>query len=124
MVMVMAWSSVVARRDLKKTKDPRRPARVRRNSVVVELVALAPPCSSVSPGAGNEPKKAIKPRKRAKKGEEGYVAKAARIDRNMDTPAIGRDQHGDGASVSTIQPAQLDLHENTGHGRTRSVPAV
>jgi hypothetical protein len=74
-------------------------------------VALAPPCSSVSPGAGNKPKKAIKPRKRVKKIEEGYVGQARGFDRNMDTPPIGRDHHGDGATILTIEPAQVGLHQ-------------
>jgi hypothetical protein len=77
---------------------------------VVELVALAPPRSSVSPGAGNEPKQAIKPRKRAKKVEEGYVSQAGGFDRNMDAPAICRDHHGDGTAISLIDPAQGGLH--------------
>src|SRR5439155_14886800 len=89
-----------------KTKDPRRPARVRRKSVLVELAALAPLRSSVSPGAGNEPKKAIKPRKRAKKLEEGYVGEAGGFDWQMHSPSISRHDDSDGgAAVSTIEPA-------------------
>jgi hypothetical protein len=78
--------------------------------VVVELVALVPPWSSASPGAGNEPKKAIKPRKRAKQVEEGYVGEAGGFDRNVDAAAIGRDHHGDGSAVTSIEPAQVSLH--------------
>jgi hypothetical protein len=59
-------------------------------------VALVPPCPSVPPGAGNEPKKATKPRKRAKKVEKGYVG-GMRIDRQMHAAAVSRDHHGDGA---------------------------
>ncbi len=76
---------------------------------MVELVALVPPRSSVSPGAGNEGQKAIKPRKRAKKVEEGYVGQAGGFDRDMDAPAIRRDHHGDEATISTIRPAQWGL---------------
>src|SRR6266576_1053914 len=37
-------------------------------------LAPVPPCPSVlPPGAGNKPKKAIKPQKRAKQRDEGYV---------------------------------------------------
>ena len=78
-------------------------------SVLVELVALAPPCPSVSPGAGNEPKKAIKPRKRAKKIEERYVGQAGRLDRDMHAPTIRRHDDGDCAAVSAIEPAQWGL---------------
>jgi hypothetical protein len=93
-----------------KRKTLAAPARVRGCSVLVELVALVPPCPSVSPGAGNEPEKAIKPRKRAKKIEERYVGQAGWLERDVDAPAIRRDRDGDGATISTIQPAQGGLH--------------
>jgi hypothetical protein len=92
----------------------------------VELVALAPPCPSVSPGAGNKPKQAIKPRKRAKKIEERYVGQAGRLERDMDTPAIGRHDDGNGSAVSTIEPAhrasgQVDLRVNPAAFRQSSI---
>ena len=40
-------------------------------SVVSALAALVPPRPSVPPGAGNQPKKAVKPRKREEKVEKG-----------------------------------------------------
>jgi hypothetical protein len=103
-----------------KTKDPRRPARVRGWSVLVELAALVPPCPSVSPGAGNKPKNAIKPRKRAKKVEEGYVGQAGRLERDMHAPAIGRHDDSDCAAVPTIKPA----HRASGQVHLRGGPAA
>ncbi len=76
---------------------------------MVELVALAPACPSVSPGAGNKPKKAIKPRNRAKKIDERYAGQAVRLERHMDTPTIGRHDDGDCAAVSAIEPAHSGL---------------
>ena len=59
------------------TKDPRLPARVPSVFGGSWRLALVPPRSSVlPPGAGNEPKKPIKARKRAKKREERYVGEA------------------------------------------------
>jgi hypothetical protein len=74
---------------------------------MVALAALVPPCPSVPPGAGNKPKKAIKPRKRAKNVEEGYVGGT---DRHMDAAAIRRHDDGDLASISGTEPAQWGLH--------------
>jgi hypothetical protein len=91
---------------------------------LVELVVLAPPCPSVSPGAGNEPKQAIKPRKRAKKVEERYAGQAGRLERDVDAPTIGRHDDGDNAAVSTIEPAQGGLRVWPACGRIRSVSAV
>jgi hypothetical protein len=83
-----------------KTKDPRLPGE---GPEVCRwcwrLAALVPPCPSVPPGAGNEPKKATKPRKRAKKVEKGYVG-GMRIDRHVDAAAVRRDHHGDGAALA------------------------
>ena len=75
--------------------------------MVVALAALVPPCPSVPPGAGNKPKKAIKPRKRAKNVEEGYVGG---IDRQMHAAAIRRHDDGDLASILGTEPAQWGLH--------------
>jgi hypothetical protein len=91
---------------------------------LVELVALAPPCPSVSPGAGNKPKKAIKPRKRAKNVEERYVGQAGWVDRDMHAAAIRRHDDGDCAAVSTIEPAQEGSPDRPVCGPFRSVPAV
>jgi len=70
------------------------------------LAALVPPCPSVPPGAGNKPKKAIKPRKRAKNVEERY---AGRIDRQVHAAAIRRHDDGDLAAISGTEPAQSGL---------------
>jgi hypothetical protein len=78
--------------------------------VVVEaLAALVPPCPSVPPGAGNQPKKAAKPRERAKKVEEGYIGWTGRIDRHVHASAVGRDHHGDRAALTGLEPAQSGL---------------
>jgi hypothetical protein len=92
--------------------------------VLVELVALASPYPSVSPGAGNEPKKAIKPRKRAKKIEERYVGQTGRIERDVHAPTISRHDDSDNAAVSTIEPAQSGLRMGPVCGNVRNVPAV
>ncbi len=68
--------------------------------MVSSLAALVSPCPSVPPGAGNEPKKAIKPRKRAKKIEERYAGETGRVDRDMDAAAIRRHDDGDLAAIS------------------------
>jgi len=73
-------------------------------------VSLVAPCPSVPPGAGNETKKAIKPRKRAEKVEERYVGQAGLIDRHVDAPTIRGDGHGDPAAILGSEPAQCGLH--------------
>jgi hypothetical protein len=93
-------------------------------SVLVELVALAPPCTSVSPGAGNEPKKAIKPRKGEEKVEERYTGQAGGIDRDMDAPTIRRHDDGDCTVLSPVEPAQWGLLIWPVSGRSRNASAV
>ena len=88
--------------------------------MVVALAALVPPCPSVPPGAGNKPKKAVKPRKRAKKVEEGYVGGG--IDRHVHAAAIRRHDDGDLAAIPA-EPAQWGLHVSWPQ-RTCSGPAV
>jgi hypothetical protein len=70
--------------------------------VVVALVALVPPCPSVPPGAGNQPKKAAKPGKGEEKVEEGYIS---RLDRDVHATAVRRDDDGDLATIGT-EPGQ------------------
>jgi hypothetical protein len=79
---------------------------------VVRLrLAPVPPRSSVlPPGAGNEAKKAVKPRKRAKQGEEGYVGKAGRLDGHMDVSSVRRDHDGDLGTILAIETTQAGLH--------------
>ena len=78
--------------------------------MVIALAALVPPWPSVPPGACNEPKKPIKPRKRAKKIEEGYVGQAERLDGDMHAPAICRRDDSDPAAIPGDEPAQCGLH--------------
>lgn len=78
--------------------------------VVRALVALVPPCPSVPPGAGNKPKKELKPGKRAQDLDEGYVGQTHGIDRDVHAPAIRRDDDGDLAAISGLEPAQSGLH--------------
>ena len=78
--------------------------------MVVALAALAPPCPSVPPGAGNEPKKAIKPRKRAKEFEERYVGQTGLVDRDVHTPTIRCDGDGNLAAMFGSEPAHWGLH--------------
>ena len=91
--------------------------------MVSSLAALVPPCPSVPPGAGNKPKKAIKPRKRAKKVEERYVGETGGFDRHVDAPAIRRDDDGDLATDSGVEPAQSGLQVIRPQ-RSCGVPAV
>jgi hypothetical protein len=91
--------------------------------VVVALAALAPPCPSVPPGAGNEPKKAIKPRKRAQKFEKRYVGETGLVDRDVHAPTIRRDGDGDLAAIFGSEPAQWGLHVYR-RQRACSVPGV
>src|SRR4029077_11318160 len=91
------------------TKDPRRPGEGPEvDRWWSSLAALVPPCPSVPPGAGNQPKKAAKPRKRQEKVEEGYVRRR-RIDRDVQAPAIRRDDDGDLAACARFEPAQSGL---------------
>ena len=84
-------------RSIGQTKDPRLPARVPSVFGGSGALALVPPRSSVlPPGAGNEAKKAIKPRKRAKKREEGYVDETGGLDR-----AHGRGDHPPSTTTAT-----------------------
>ena len=80
-----------------------------RYSVVQALRALVPPRSSVPPGAGNKAEKAIKPRKRAKQVEEGYVEEAGRLDGHVDATTIVRDDDGDASTILPIETTQAGL---------------
>jgi hypothetical protein len=109
---------------LENAKTPAVPARVLRLvGRCSSLVALGPPCPSVPPGAGNKPKKATKPRNRAKEIEEGYVGETGGIDGDMHAPAVRRDDDGDLAAMSGLEPAQVGLHVCRPQG-SRDVPAV
>jgi hypothetical protein len=108
-----------------KQKTLASPARVPSVFGGLSRLATVPPRTSVlSPGAGNEPKKAIKAQERANKGEEVYVAKAVRLDRHVDAAAIARHDDGDRSAVLAIELAQFGLQ--TGHPpeRSRAVSAV
>ena len=78
--------------------------------MVIALAALVPPWPSVPPGAGNEPKKPIKPRKRAKNIKEGYVDQAERFDGDVHAAAICRRNDSDPAAIPGVEPAQCGLH--------------
>ena len=94
-------------------------------SVAGASVATVPPRSSVlPPGAGNEPKKPIKARKRAKKREERYVGEALVVDRHMDAAAIRRDDDGDATAILAIETAQGGLQVAIADPRPGSVRAV
>ena len=74
-------------------------------------LASVPPRSSVlPPGAGNELKQPIKPRKRSKQVEEGYVWEEGRFDGHMDTSSVRRDHDGDLATILSIETTQCGLH--------------
>ena len=90
--------------------------------MVSSLAALVPPCPSVPPGAGNQPKKAAKPRKRKEKVEEGYEIGRG-IDGDVHAPAVRGDDDGDLAAISGFEPAQSGLHVCR-RQETCSVPAV
>ena len=101
------------------------PARVPSVFGGVSRLATVPPRTSVlSPGAGNQPKKAIKAQERANKGEEIYVAKAIRLDRHMDAAAIGRCDDGDRSAVPAIELAQVGLQNGLPPQRSRAVEEV
>ena len=73
-------------------------------------LALVPPRSSVlPPGAGNELKKPIKARERAKKREERYAEERVIVDRDMDAPTVRRHDDGDLATILPIELAQAGL---------------
>jgi hypothetical protein len=92
---------------------------------VVRRLALVPPRASVlPPGAGNEPKKPIKARKRAKKRKERYVGKRIVVDRDVDAAAVRRDHDGDLAAVLAIETAQHGLHGASPTRIPRAVRAV
>jgi len=108
-----------------KQKTLASPARVPSVFGGLSRLATVPPRTSVlPPGAGNEPKKAIKAQERAKKGEEGYVSEPVRVDRHVDAAAVRRDDDGDSAAIPAIELAQVGLQ--TGHPpeRSRAVRAV
>jgi hypothetical protein len=75
----------------------------------VRLALVLPRSSVLPPGAGNEPKKAIKPRKRAKEFEEGYVDETGLSDRHMDASSVRRDHDGDSATILSIETTQCGL---------------
>ena len=64
--------------------------------MVSSLAALVPPCPSVPPGAGNQPKKATKPWKGEEKVEQRYIG---RIDRDVHPAAVRRHDDGDLAAI-------------------------
>ena len=73
-------------------------------------LALVPPHASVlPPGAGNELKKPIKARERAKKREERYAEERVIVNRDMDATPIGRHDDGDAAAILAIETAQAGL---------------
>src|SRR5215204_4777941 len=81
------------------TKDPRLPGEGPFGLRGPWRLALVPPRPSVlPPGAGNEPKKALKPEERAKLRKDRYVGAGA-LDRHMDAATVRRDDDGDGAGV-------------------------
>ena len=101
------------------------PARVPQVFGGASRLATVPPRASVlSPGAGNEPKKAIKAQERANKGEEIYVAEAARLDRHVDAAAIARHDDGDRSAVPAIELAQVGLQKGLPPERNRAVEEV
>jgi len=75
----------------------------------VRLAPVPPRSAVLPPGAGNEPKKAIKPRKRAKKIEEGYVGETGLADRHVNAPSVRRDHDGDLATILSIETSQCGL---------------
>ena len=104
--IVMAGPSYV----IGQTKDPRLPARVPSVMRGSWRLASVPPRPSVlPPGAGNEPKKAIKPQKRAKKREERYVGERVRLDGHMDAATVRRHHDGDHPAILPIELAQAGL---------------
>ena len=88
------------------------------------LAPVPPRPSVLPPGAGNKPKKAIKPQKRAKQRDEGYVGEPVRLDRHMDAAAIRRDDDGDAAAVLSIEAAQVGLRRANAARGYRAVRAV
>ena len=79
--------------------------------MVVALVAPVPPRSSVlPPGAGNEPKKAIKlEEERAKNTEQRYVDQAGIADGDLNAAAVARHCDDDVAAIPTFEPSQCVL---------------
>jgi hypothetical protein len=82
-------------------------------------LALVPPRSSVlPPGAGNEPKKAIQPKKeRAKKPEERNVGETGVVHGHLDAAAIARHDDGDSSAVPAIEQTQYGLQYLAPHDR-------
>jgi hypothetical protein len=78
------------------------------------LAAPVPPSSSVlPPGAGNQAKKALQPKKeRAKDPEQRRVDQAVITKGQLDVPAIARHDDGDSAAVPTLELAQCALPIN------------
>ena len=78
--------------------------------MVVALAAPVPPRSSVlPPGAGNKAKKAVQPKKeRAKDPEQRRFGQVV-VEGQLDAPAVGRHDHGDGAAVPALELTQCGL---------------
>ena len=83
----------------------------------VALRAPVPPRSPVlSPPAGNEAYKALKPdQERANKGEKGYLERVI-LDRHLHTASIARHDDGDSAAIQSIRdwhgPGSLRVHRS------------
>jgi hypothetical protein len=90
------------------------------------LAAPVPPSSSVlPPGAGNQAKKALQPKKeRAKDPEQRRVDQAVVTQGQLDLAAIARHDDGDSAAVPTLELAQSDLPEWRHRAGRRGVDAV
>ena len=83
--------------------------------VVVASVATVPPPSSVlPPGAGNEAEKASKTKpERAKKLKHGYICLGRISDRQVNAPALRRDDDGDEAARPTSDQAHMISKKST-----------
>jgi hypothetical protein len=91
--------------------------------VIGDGLASVPPHPSVlPPGAGNEPKKAIKTE--AKKGEERYVGERVGSDGHVDASTIRSHDDGDGPAILPIETAQRGLQTLRPRGGDRAVRAV
>ena len=100
------WPSASGRGRTNKRPSPSRRGSLR-SSVVRRALAPVPPRASVlPPGAGNEPKKPIKARERAKKGEEGYVGERSARSGTWTRRPSRRHDDGDAAAILAIELAQ------------------
>ena len=97
-----------------KRKTPAFPARVPWFRWSVRLAALVPR-PSVPPGAGNQPKKALKPEAKGKKRAKDDL-EAGRLDRDLDAATVRRHHDGDGSAVPTILIEQQTASETVCRG--------